>query len=253
MAKVLRFANDRRIAVTPRGAGTGLSGGALPVKGGLVLSAERLTEIRSIDTSNHTAEVEAGVITGDLQRVVERAGLFYPPDPASRDSCLIGGNIAEDSAGPRSCRYGSTRHWVLGLEAVLADGTVVRTGGRSRKNVAGYNLTQLLIGSEGTLAFITEATLKLTPLQPARRMLQAIYRDMGGAARAVSRIMAQPVVPYAVELKGSYNQPVTHHQSEPPRKSVTRPPAARTIAVPAATSQGERCSSQKPSSRPAAT
>nr|HRC88267.1 FAD-binding oxidoreductase [Thermoanaerobaculia bacterium] len=162
VSAVLALARERRLPVTPRGAGTGLSGGALPVAGGLVLSVERLYRIREISVADQLAVAEVGVVTGELQRQVEELGLFYPPDPASRDSCLLAGNLGEDSAGPRSLKYGTTKAWVLGLEAVLPGGEVIHTGGRTRKNVAGYNLTQLLVGSEGTLAVITAATLRLT-------------------------------------------------------------------------------------------
>jgi glycolate oxidase len=191
VAAVLRFASAQRIPVTPRGAGTGLSGGALPVYGGIALGLERLGRIRSIDARNLVVEAEAGVITADLQRAVEAQGLFYPPDPASRDSCQLGGNLAEDSAGPRSCKYGTTRAWVLGLEAVLASGEVIHTGGKNRKDVAGYNLTQLLVGSEGTLAVITAATLRLTSLPAATLTMILPFPALAAAARAVETICAE--------------------------------------------------------------
>ncbi|MGB5389514.1 MAG: FAD-linked oxidase C-terminal domain-containing protein, partial [Thermoanaerobaculia bacterium] len=176
------------------------SGGALPVFGGLSLSLERLNRIRFLDQTNLMIEVEAGLITGDLKRAVEEKGLFYPPDPASHDSCQIGGNIAEDAAGPRSCKYGTTRNWVLGLEAVLPDGTVIRTGGATRKNAAGYNLTQLLVGSEGTLAVVTAALLKLINLPRFRLTLAAPFSTLQGAAQAVSRLFVAGVDPASCEL-----------------------------------------------------
>ncbi len=200
VASLMRFAAEHRIAVTPRGAGTGLSGGALPVAGGIALSLERLRRIRSISALDLLAEVEAGVVTGDLQRAVEAQGLFYPPDPASRDTCLLGGNLAEDSAGPRSLKYGTTRAWVLGLEAVLADGTVIHTGGRCRKNAAGYNLTQLLVGSEGTLAVITAAWLRLTAKPKATLVLLLPFAALDAAAQAVAEVLAAGFDPAACEL-----------------------------------------------------
>jgi glycolate oxidase len=197
---ILRLAHAAPFAVVPRGAGTGLSGGALPVHGGLVLALERLDRIRALDPRDLVAEVEAGVVTGELQRRAEEIGLFYPPDPASKDSCQIGGNLAEDSAGPRSCRYGTTRKWVLGLEAVLADGTLLATGSRCRKDATGYDLTQLLIGSEGTLAVITAATLRL--ISKPRATLTAIvpFGGLAAAAAAVERLFAAGVDPSACEL-----------------------------------------------------
>ena len=200
VAAVLRLASAGRLPVVPRGAGTGLSGGALPVAGGIVLSLERMDRLRDIDERDQVAEVEAGVVLGDLQREVERRGLFYPPDPASRDSCRIGGNLAEDSAGPRSCKYGTTRRWVLGLEAVLADGSVIHPGSRSRKDATGYSLTQLLVGSEGTLAVLTAATLRL--IARPRATLTAIlpFPALTAAAAAVERIFTEGLDPAACEL-----------------------------------------------------
>jgi glycolate oxidase len=197
---VLRVASAARLPVVPRGAGTGLSGGALPVHGGVVLSLERLDRVRALDGRDLVAEVEAGVTTAELQRRAEEVGLFYPPDPASKDSCLIGGNIAEDSAGPRSCKYGSTRRWVLGLEVVLADGTVLSTGSRCRKDATGYDLTQLLVGSEGTLAVITAATLRLTARPRAALTALLPFGDLLAAATAVERLFAAGIDPAACEL-----------------------------------------------------
>jgi len=200
VAAVVQLAAQSRIPVTPRGGGTGLSGGALPVFGGLSLSLERMDRIRCLDQTNLMIEVQAGLITGNLQRAVEEKGLFYPPDPASHDSCQIGGNIAEDAAGPRSCKYGTTRNWVLGLEAVLPNGTVIRTGGATRKNAAGYNLTQLLVGSEGTLAVVTAALLKLMNLPRFRLTIAAPFSTLRGAARAVSQLFVAGVDPASCEL-----------------------------------------------------
>lgn len=197
---VLALAHAEALPVTPRGGGTGLAGGALPVHGGLVLGVERLDRIRTIDRRDMVVEVETGVTTGDLQRAVEEQGLFYPPDPASRDSCLLAGNLANDSAGPRSCKYGSTRRWVLGLEAVLADGTVLHTGGRNRKDVAGYDLTQLLVGSEGTLAVLTAATLRLIPKPTETLTLLLPFPELEEAAAFVEQIFVAGHGPSACEL-----------------------------------------------------
>ncbi len=197
---VARLAFAERLPLVPRGAGTGLSGGAIPVCGGIVLSFERCNRIRSIDGRDLVAEVEAGVVTAELQRRVEALGLFYPPDPASRESCTLGGNLAEDAAGPRSAKYGTTRAWVLGLEAVLADGTRLTTGSRCRKDATGYDLTQLLIGSEGTLAILTAASLRL--VAKPRSTLTAIvpFATLEGAAGAVERLFAAGIDPSACEL-----------------------------------------------------
>lgn len=200
VSRVLAFCDERRVPVTPRGAGTGLSGGALPVHGGVVLSLEKMDRILEIDRENLFAVVEPGVVTQTLQEAAEKAGLFYPPDPASRSTCLIGGNIAHNAGGPRALKYGVTKDYVYGLEAVLPSGEVIRTGGKLLKNVAGYNLTQLLVGSEGTLAVVTQATLKLVPLPRCRRTLLAPFPDVAAAARTVARIFQRGVTPCALEF-----------------------------------------------------
>jgi len=197
---VLGFAHEHRVPVVPRGGGTGLSGGALPVCGGIVLSLERLDRIRAIDERDMVAEVEAGVVLADLQAAVDERGLLYPPDPASRESCRLGGNLAEDSAGPRSCRHGTTRKWVLGLEAVLADGTLLETGSRCRKDATGFDLTQLLVGSEGTLAVITAATLRLIAKPRATLTAVAPFPSLESAAAAVERLFVEGIDPTACEL-----------------------------------------------------
>ena len=184
----------------PRGAGTGYTGGAVPVQGGVVLSLERLNRILEIDEANLLAVVEPNVITGDLQDAVERVGLFYPPDPASLRQSAIGGNVAECAGGPRAFKYGVTRQYVLGLEAVLPTGEVIRTGGKVVKNVVGYDLTQLLVGSEGTLAIITEITLRLIPKPPVRRRCARRFRRVARAVDAVTRIVRARVVPATLEL-----------------------------------------------------
>jgi glycolate oxidase len=166
VAAVARLCNEHRVPVVPRGAGTGYTGGAVPTAGGVVLSLERMNRILEIDEANLIAVVEPNVITGVLQDAVEQHGLFYPPDPASLRQSAIGGNVAECAGGPRAFKYGTTKHYVLGLEAVLPTGEIVETGGRVVKNVVGYDLTHLLVGSEGTLAIITKIILRLVPLLP---------------------------------------------------------------------------------------
>ena len=165
-----------------------------------MLSLERMDRIRAIDERDLVAEVEAGVVPARLQEAVEERGLFYPPDPASRESCRIGGNVGEDSAGPRSCKYGSTRRWVLGLEAVLADGAAIRTGSRCRKDATGYDLTQLLVGSEGTLAVVTAATLRLIAKPRATLTALLPFPTLEAAAAAVERLFPEGIDPAACEL-----------------------------------------------------
>ncbi len=200
VSRVLAFCNEHRIPVTPRGAGTGLSGGALPVQGGVCLSLEKMNRIVEIDRENLFAVVEPGVITQTLQDAVEAVGLFYPPDPASKSACMIGGNIAHNAGGPRALKYGVTKDYVYGLEAVLPTGEVIRTGGKLLKNVAGYNLTQFLVGSEGTLAVVTQATLKLLPLPTVHRTLLAPFDSVAAAARTVAKIFQRGVTPCALEF-----------------------------------------------------
>jgi len=189
-----------RVPMVPRGGGTGYTGGSVPVRGGVVISMERFTRILEIDTANLLAVVEPNVVTGDLQDAVERLGLFYPPDPASLRESVIGGNVAESAGGPRAFKYGTTRQYVLGLEAVLPSGEVVRTGGKTVKNVAGYDLTQLLVGSEGTLAIITRVVVRLVPKPTSWVTLRARFASVGAAADAVSGIVRARVVPATLEL-----------------------------------------------------
>ena len=200
VAEILKLAQRERVPVTPRGAGYGLSGGAVPVHGGIVLSLEKMQRILEIDKENLMVTVEPGVITGDLHRAVEAEGLFYPPDPASLDSCFIGGNVAEDAGGPRAVKYGVTRHYVCGLEAVLPSGDVVTCGGKLVKNVTGYNLVQLLIGSEGTLAVVTKIVLRLLPLPKVQVDLLVPFDSIRAAADTVSDIIAHRIVPTAIEF-----------------------------------------------------
>jgi len=197
---VLRFATRHRIPVTPRGGGTGLSGGALSVEGGICLSLERMNRILEIDEKNFQAVVEPGVITQLFQEEVESRGLFYPPDPASRGSCHLGGNLAECAGGPRAVKYGVTKDYVLGVEAVLPDGEIINTGGRVLKNVTGYNLTQLLIGSEGTLAVITRIIFRLIPLPRRRKVLLVAFNSLEDATASVAAIFQNGVTPSALEF-----------------------------------------------------
>ena len=200
VAAVVKLCAAERVPIVPRGAGTGYTGGAVPLRGGVVLSLERLNRILEIDEANLVAVVEPGVITGDLQDAVEKVGLFYPPDPASLRKSTIGGNVAECAGGPRAFKYGTTKKYVLGLEAVLPTGEIVETGGKVVKNVVGYDLTQLLVGSEGTLAIITKIILRLVPRPPAQVALRATFETVEGAAEAVNNIIRARVVPAALEL-----------------------------------------------------
>jgi glycolate oxidase len=200
VADVFRLANRERLPVTPRGAGYGLSGGAVAVQGGIVLSLEKMNRILEIDKANLMVTVEPGVITGDLHRAVEAEGLFYPPDPASLDSCTIGGNVAEGAGGPRAVKYGTTKDYVCGLEVVLPSGDIVTMGGKLVKNVTGYSLLQLLVGSEGTLAVVTKVVLRLLPLPAFQVDLFVPFADFQTAADVVSTLISQRIVPTAVEF-----------------------------------------------------
>lgn len=200
VSAVLAIASRHRVPIVARGGGTGLSGGAIPTKGGIVLSTRRMAEILEIDQENLIAVVQPGVVTETLQDAVEAVGLFYPPDPASKGSCVIGGNVAECAGGPRCVKYGVTKDYVLGLEAVLASGEVIRCGGKLLKDVTGYNLAQLLVGSEGTLAIVTEVTLKLVPFPTHSRTLLVPFPNLEAAAAAVARIFQAGITPCACEL-----------------------------------------------------
>lgn len=200
VAAIVRLCAEYRIPIVPRGAGTGYTGGAVPTQGGVVLSLERMNRILEIDEANLIAIVEPNVITGDLQDAVEKLGLFYPPDPASLRQSVIGGNVAECAGGPRAFKYGTTKQYVLGLEAVLPTGEIVETGGKVVKNVVGYDLTHLLVGSEGTLAIITKIILRLIPKPPVQETLRATFLSVEAAVDAVSAIVRARVVPAAVEL-----------------------------------------------------
>jgi glycolate oxidase len=200
IAAIARLCNSHRVPLVVRGAGTGYTGGAVPTRGGVVLSMERLNRILEIDETNLLAVVQPNVITADVQRVVEHVGLFYPPDPASLETSSIGGNVAECAGGPRAFKYGTTRRYVLALEAVLPTGEIVETGSKAVKNVVGYDLTRLLVGSEGTLAIITRITLRLIPKPPARATVTALFADVQRAVDGVTQLIQRRVVPAAIEL-----------------------------------------------------
>jgi len=200
VAAIAALCSRHLVPLVVRGAGTGYTGGAVPTHGGVLLSMERLNRILEIDEHNLLAVVEPNVVTGDLQREVERRGLFYPPDPASLDKSALGGNVAEGAGGPRAFKYGTTKRYVLALEAVLPTGDVIETGSKAVKNVVGYDLTQLLVGSEGTLAIITKITLRLIPKPPAQATLLALFDGIASSAEAVSALIRLRAVPAALEL-----------------------------------------------------
>lgn len=200
IVSILKLANDVQFPVIPRGAGSGITGGSLPVQGGVVVAMSRLNKILSIDTENLVAVVEPGVVTGHLQEAVSAHGLFYPPDPASLAFSTIGGNVAECAGGPRAVKYGVTKDYVTGMEAVLATGELVQTGVQTVKGVVGYDFTKLLVGSEGTLAIITKIVLKLIPQPESRRTLLAVFEDMVQAATAVKKIIHARFMPSALEF-----------------------------------------------------
>jgi glycolate oxidase len=200
VAAVVRVCARHRVPIVPRGGGSGYTGGSVPIRGGVVVSLERMNRILEIDEANLIAVAEPNVVTGDLQDAVERVGLFYPPDPASLRQSVIGGNVAECAGGPRAFKYGTTKQYVLGLEAVLPTGEIVETGGKVVKNVVGYDLTHLLVGSEGTLAIITKIILRLVPKPPAQATLRASFPDVSAAVAAVTNVIRERVVPAALEL-----------------------------------------------------
>ena len=204
VAEILRFANRHRIPVTARGAGHGYVGGCVPVRGGIALSLARMNRIREISGSDFVAVVQPGVITAALQDAAEAKGLYYPPDPASRADCSIGGNIATNAGGPRCLKYGVTRDYVLGLEVVLPDGSVAALGGRCHKNKTGFDLARFFVGSEGLLGVVTGATLKLLPLPPFRACAGMGFASMRQAARAIQAIFRAGFLPSAVEVADAF-------------------------------------------------
>lgn len=204
VSEILRFANRERIPVTARGAGHGYVGGCVPIQGGIALSLARMNQILEINSRDFVAVVQAGVITKTLQEAVEKKGLYYPPDPASRADSTLGGNIATNAGGPRCLKYGVTREYILGLEVVLADGAIVHLGGRTHKNKAGFDLTRLFVGSEGLLGVVTRATLKLLPLPPYRACLAIGFKSTLAASRALARVFAAGFLPSALELADGF-------------------------------------------------
>jgi glycolate oxidase len=200
IAAIVRLANEARFPVTARGGGVGYSGGAVPIEGGVVIGTDRMNHIREISPDDLYVITEPGVTTYALQQAVEAHGLFYPPDPASYKDSFIGGNIAENAGGMRSAKYGVTKHYVLGLEVVTPTGEIIRTGGRTSKNVVGFDLTGLMCGSEGMLGIITEATLRLIPLPEATRTVRATFKTMREACACVARFSRARVVPVAIEV-----------------------------------------------------
>ena len=204
VSELLRFASEHRIPVTARGAGYGYVGGCVPSRGGVALSLARMNRIKEISFEDAVAIVEPGVITGELQAAVGAQKLFYPPDPASLHNCSIGGNVATNAGGPRCLKYGVTRHYVIGLEVVLANGDILRTGGRVHKNKTGFDLIGLFVGSEGLLGVVTEITVRLLPLPPARATLSASFATMAEAAAAVQAIFAAGFLPAALEIADQF-------------------------------------------------
>ncbi len=197
---IVKLANRRKIPVLPRGAGSGFTGGSPPVRGGIVLVLTRMDRIVEIDGENLIAEVEPGVVTAELQRQVEKLGLFYPPDPASKDFSTLGGNVAECAGGPRCVKYGVTKDYVLGLTVVTPTGDIIRTGGRTLKNVVGYDLTKLMVGSEGTLGIVTRIILKLLPKPAGKKTMLVQFETIEGAARSVSAIIGAKIIPTTLEF-----------------------------------------------------
>jgi len=200
ISKIITYCNDKLISITPCGARTGLSGGSLPIKGGIALSTERLNSIIEIDDRNLQAKVEPGVINQVFRDAVEEKGLFYPPDPASKGSCFLGGNLAENSGGPKALKYGVTKDYVLNLEVVLPTGEIIWTGANVLKNSTGYNLTQLMIGSEGTLGIITKIVFKLIPLPTKDISMLAPFSSAEKACEAVSAVFRAGITPSALEF-----------------------------------------------------
>lgn len=200
ISEILKLANKEKIPVTPMGARTGLSGGMLCVYGGIGLSTEKFNKILEIDTDNLQATVEPGVITQVLQNEVEKLGLYYPPDPSSKGSCFIGGNVAENAGGIHAVKYGTTKDFILNLEVVLPNGEIIRTGANTLKNSTGYHLTQLMVGSEGTLGIITQITVKLIPFPQYRLLLKANFVSSYDACKAVSQIFQAGINPSALEF-----------------------------------------------------
>jgi glycolate oxidase len=200
ISSILALASEEGVPVVPRGAGTGLSGGSVPLKGGISLCLSKMDRIVDIDADNLTATVEPGLINQHLQAALAPYGLFYPPDPASMKVCTLGGNVAEDAGGPKCFKYGVTKNYVLGLEVVLPNGGVIHTGGSVMKNTTGYDLTRLMIGSEGTLGVFTKMVLRLLPLPESTRTMLALFDSLESASNTVGAIVAAGIIPSALEM-----------------------------------------------------
>ncbi|OES46624.1 glycolate oxidase subunit GlcD [Domibacillus iocasae] len=200
VSQIVTVCREQKIPIVPRGSGTNLAAGTVPSEGGIVLLFKHMNHILEIDEENLTVTVQPGVVTLDMIKAVEQKGLFYPPDPSSMKISTIGGNINENSGGLRGLKYGVTRDYVMALQAVLPNGDIIRTGGKLAKDVAGYDLTRLLVGSEGTLAIITEATLKLIPMPETKQTMLALYNSMDAAAKSVSEIIAAKIIPATLEF-----------------------------------------------------
>ncbi len=200
VSKILKIANREKIPVTPRGGGTNVSGGSIPIQGGIVLCTTKMNRILKIDKENLTATVEPGVVLQDLTIQLVKEGLFFPPDPQSFLGATMGGIIAENGGGPACVKYGVTKQYILGIEVVLPTGEIVHLGGRTLKNVVGYDLLHIFISSEGTLGVITRAELKLLPLPPAKKTLMAVYADVAVAGESVYRVLEKGVIPGKIEL-----------------------------------------------------
>jgi glycolate oxidase len=204
ISEIMKLANENRIPVTPRGAGTNISGGSVPIQGGIVLCTTRMNRVLDINKANLTATVEPGVVLQDFNTLLAKENLFYPPDPQSFLTCTMGGTIAENSGGPLCIKYGVTKHYVLGLEVVLPDGYIMNIGGSTVKNRTGYDLVPLFTGSEGTLGIITKITLRLIPKPAGRKTIMAIFDDMTLAGNVVSSILAQGIVPAKIEFVDNF-------------------------------------------------
>ena len=200
VVRVMKYAFENEISVTPRGAGTGMTGGSIPLNGAIVLSLEKMNKLVELDTNNLNVVVEPGIINGRLQRDIEHLGFFYPPDPASMNFCTIGGNVANNAGGPRALKYGVTRDYVMEIEAVLPDGSVITTGVKTTKGVVGYDLTRLLTGSEGTLAVITKLRLRILPLPEEVITLLAMFDNLEASGSAVAKITASKIIPRTLEF-----------------------------------------------------
>lgn len=200
VSELVKICNEHKIPIVPRGTGTNLCGGTCPTEGGIVFLFKHMNQILELDLDNLTMTVQPGVITLDVIKKAEANGLFYPPDPGSMKSSTIGGNISENSGGLRGLKYGVTRDYVMGLEIVMANGDIIRTGGKLAKDVAGYDLTRLYVGAEGTLGIITEAILKLVPIPETKKTILALYEDLEAAARTVSKIIANKIIPATLEF-----------------------------------------------------